>query len=120
MSKQKRPSPQTAASLIVTRREGIAISPHSSHMLAAPTALRTVIAALEVRDCRPKGSDGRGYRSLCPAHDNIHRLSLAITYRNEAVLLHCHAGCSTEAVLDALGLRFEDLFDRELERDHAA
>ena len=78
-------------------------------------AVDRVLTRLWDLDCRPRGSDERGYRSLCPAHDNTRRLSLAIGYREEAVLLHCHAGCDTEAILDALNLEWADLFDRPLE-----
>ena len=36
--------------------------------------------------------------------------SLSIAESDGRILLRCHAGCPTEAVLSALGLRFSDLF----------
>jgi hypothetical protein len=53
---------------------------------------------------------GRGWAAPCPAHDDTHP-SLAIDIgRDGRVLLRCHAGCSLEAILDALGLTARDLF----------
>ena len=37
----------------------------------------------------------------CPAHDDTSP-SLHVTDANGRVLVHCHAGCSQDAVLDAL------------------
>ena len=76
------------------------------------SALSRVVAALEERDCRPRGSDERGYSALCPSHDD-RSPSLSVSYRNSKVLLRCHAGCTTVAVLDALALPWESLFDEE-------
>lgn len=45
----------------------------------------------------------------CPAHDD-RSPSLSIRYTEDRVLLHCFAGCSAEAVLEALGLRWTDLY----------
>ena len=46
----------------------------------------------------------------CPAHDD-HRQSLSITTGRDArLLLRCHAGCATPAIVDALGLTMADLF----------
>jgi len=48
--------------------------------------------------------------ACCPAHDDK-TPSLHITEReNGIVLLHCFAGCSAQAVLDAVGLRWGDLY----------
>ena len=46
---------------------------------------------------------GNGYKARCPAHDDTNP-SLSLTEKNGKVLLHCHAGCSQQAVLDALGI----------------
>lgn len=46
----------------------------------------------------------------CPAHDDGNP-SLSVKGAADRVLIYCHAGCSTPAVLAALGLRFCDLFD---------
>lgn len=46
----------------------------------------------------------------CPAHSDK-RPSLAVRERaDDSLLVHCHAGCATEDVLDALDLSFSDLF----------
>ncbi len=52
---------------------------------------------------------GSGYVAHCPAHRD-RRPSLSVSEGEDGrVLLHCHAGCSTEAVVGALGLRLADL-----------
>lgn len=74
------------------------------------SALDQVVGALEERDCRPRGSDERGYLALCPGHDD-RSPSLSVRERDGKVLLHCFAGCPTEQVLDALALPWEALFE---------
>lgn len=47
----------------------------------------------------------------CPAHED-RTASLSLGAGDDGrVLLHCHAGCSTEEVVAALGLKMVDLFD---------
>jgi hypothetical protein len=75
-------------------------------------ALDRVLAALEARECRPRGNEQRGFVALCPAHDD-HRPSLSVAFKNDKVLLKCFAGCDTEAVLNALALDWPDLFEEE-------
>jgi len=76
--------------------------------------LDLVVRALEERDCRPRGSRERGYRSLCPGHDNAHRLSLAVAEgRTQPIVIYCHAGCEPEAVLSALGLEWSDVCESD-------
>ena len=55
-----------------------------------------------------KGSNGQ-YTALCPAHDDSNN-SLSVKITNDRVLLHCHAGCTTESVMSALGLPMTALF----------
>ena len=50
-----------------------------------------------------------GWRACCPAHDDRNP-SLSITPNGQKTLLHCHAGCSTEAIVAAIGLEMKDLF----------
>ena len=50
------------------------------------------------------------WMACCPAHDDKSP-SLSIRLTDDRILLHCFAGCSAEAVLDALGLKFSDLYD---------
>ncbi len=45
----------------------------------------------------------------CPAH-NDRSPSLAIKLVDDRILIHCFAGCSVHAVLDAVGLDMADLF----------
>jgi hypothetical protein len=58
----------------------------------------TIARALNGRRC------GRGWSARCPAHDD-RSPSLSITQRDGRVLVHCHAGCRQEAVIDALRAR---------------
>ncbi|HTH17370.1 MAG TPA: AAA family ATPase, partial [Magnetospirillum sp.] len=58
---------------------------------------------------------GDGYKARCPAHED-RTPSLSINEAEDnTVLLKCHAGCSTEAVVKALGLTLRDLFPRVAE-----
>src|SRR5689334_5507768 len=47
-----------------------------------------------------KGSSG-SWIALCPTHDD-RKPSLSITDENGKVLVHCHAGCGQEQVIDRL------------------
>ena len=73
-------------------------------MSAAP--IDTVLAALpKVRQRQPGQWSAR-----CPAHED-RGPSLSVRVNTDgAVLLHCFAGCSVDAVLGALGLELPDLF----------
>jgi DNA primase len=44
---------------------------------------------------------GRGWQGLCPAH-NDRNPSLSLTDVDQKVLVHCHAGCKQENVIEAL------------------
>lgn len=56
-----------------------------------------------------RGSGTKGYSARCPAHDDKSP-SLSLRYGNTGgIILHCHAGCSHEAVLAALGITDRDL-----------
>lgn len=48
------------------------------------------------------------YQCECPVHyDN--KASLTLSEKNGKILLHCHAGCATRDILEAVGLSFRDL-----------
>jgi len=47
--------------------------------------------------------------AFCPAHDD-RNASLSVHVSDGRILLHCNAGCSTEDVVNALGLTMSDLF----------
>jgi hypothetical protein len=53
---------------------------------------------------------GSGWSARCPAHDDRHA-SLSVSAGDDGtVLLKCHAGCDTAAIVAALGLGLADLF----------
>src|SRR5262245_36187767 len=53
---------------------------------------------------------GNGWSVRCPAHDD-RRASLSLSEGDDGtVLVKCHAGCDTSAILAALGLKLADLF----------
>ncbi len=53
---------------------------------------------------------GKGYQARCPAHDD-NGPSLSLREGEDGrVLVHCHAGCTTAAVVAAIGLTMADLF----------
>lgn len=64
--------------------------------------------ALLSRLSKVKGRDG-SWVACCPAHDD-RSPSLSIREDSDRVLVHCHAGCSVEAVLGAVGMDMTDLF----------
>lgn len=49
------------------------------------------------------------YLALCPAHAD-REPSLYISLAEDCILLKCFAGCQTEAIIEALGLKMSDLF----------
>lgn len=53
----------------------------------------------------------------CPAHDDRSPSMTVRLLPDGRVLLHCFAGCDTQAVLDAMGLTFGDLFPEPLTRE---
>ncbi|MBA3895522.1 MAG: AAA family ATPase, partial [Gemmatimonadales bacterium] len=60
-----------------------------------------------IADLRRSGRRGRDVH--CPAHEDANpSLSVAIG-QNGKILLHCHAGCSSEAVVAAAGLSWAEL-----------
>src|SRR6476619_974034 len=55
---------------------------------------------------------GEGWSARCPAHDDQHN-SLSLHHRDGRWLLHCHAGCGFQAIVDAVGIDAVDLFDKK-------
>jgi hypothetical protein len=73
--------------------------------------LALVVRRLEEHGCRPRGSEERGYSALCPICRRKKRsLSAGANERRDRVVLQCHAGCPTGAILRELGLEWRDLF----------
>lgn len=52
---------------------------------------------------------GKGFVALCPAHDDKNP-SLSVSNGGGKILLKCHAGCTPEAIVRAMGLSMKDLF----------
>lgn len=53
--------------------------------------------------------NGSGWTALCPAHED-RRSSLSISVGDDGrTLVHCHAGCTPEAIVAAVGLTMRDL-----------
>ncbi len=50
-----------------------------------------------------------GFQAKCPAHDD-RQASLSVSEGREGILLHCHAGCTNDAILQKLGIEYKDLF----------
>jgi hypothetical protein len=49
------------------------------------------------------------WQASCPAH-NDRNPSLTITEKPDKTLLHCHAGCTPEAIVKSIGIKKRDLF----------
>ena len=62
------------------------------------------------------------FRAMCPTHEG-HRPALTISVEgeppNRKILLHCHADCGKQEILDALGLTKADLFERPRSKANA-
>lgn len=57
--------------------------------------------------------DGSGWIARCPAHEDRHP-SLSVSVGDaDRVLVKCHAGCSVEAIVAAVGLELRDLFPEQ-------
>jgi hypothetical protein len=68
----------------------------------------TAVAFADLVQAQPTGA-GR-WKARCPAHDD-RSPSLSIREGDDGrVLVHCHAGCATAAILEAAGLCLRDLF----------
>jgi hypothetical protein len=53
---------------------------------------------------------GEGWSARCPAHEDKRRsLSIGVG-AEDRILLRCHAGCASAAIVEALGLKLADLF----------
>ncbi len=71
----------------------------------ATSSLNKLLARLE----NVSGVNG-SFKASCPAHDDLNP-SLSISPGEDGrILLHCHTGCSPDAILEAIGLGWSDLF----------
>jgi putative DNA primase/helicase len=67
--------------------------------------IKSLLSRLKGVRSLPSGS----FQALCPVHGD-NDPSLSITSSDGRILLHCHAGCCTEAIVTKLGLSMRDLF----------
>lgn len=58
---------------------------------------------------RVKESGRDSWQACCPAHDDKSP-SLKIDVKNDKILIKCWTGCSTQEILNAVGMDFEDIF----------
>jgi hypothetical protein len=66
------------------------------------------------RLAKVRGKNGR-YTASCPAHEDKSP-SLALRELDDGrILMHCFGGCSTDAVLGAIGLDMTDLFPDKID-----
>ncbi len=78
------------------------------------TAPRSMSKALtELQDKLQAQKEGSQWKARCPAHAD-EKPSLSIAEKSGKILLHCHAGCTTEAVCESLSLSVADLFTEPL------
>lgn len=85
----------------------------SRTVVADPSPTDRVLDLLE--QVHPSGD---GWKARCPAHDDTNP-SLAVSEGDDGrCLLHCFAGCSVDAVVDALGLTMPDLFPDDGDDHH--
>jgi putative DNA primase/helicase len=64
-----------------------------------------------------KEQNGNRAKAICPAHpDREASLSLRYDATENKTLVYCHAGCESGEILDRVGLKMADLFDKSLEK----
>jgi hypothetical protein len=83
--------------------------------VSAPSApIESLLARLEgVR------RQGGFYRAFCPAHDDRRTPNLDVKEGEDGRVLLCRAGCFTEEVVEALGLKMRDPFSSNVSsNDH--
>ena len=68
-----------------------------------------VVAALTQAGHQPR-QRGDKWEALCPADDDS-TPSLSVSQGSAGALIHCHAGCPTDRIVEELGLTVADLFD---------
>lgn len=76
-------------------------------------ALSRVASLLMERDKKPRDF-GSHIAALCPSHADA-RASLSVSQGTKGVVMKCHAGCTTDMICTALGLKITELFDKPME-----
>ncbi len=59
------------------------------------------------------------WSACCPAHDDSNPSMSVTAGDNGGILVHCHAGCTPEAIVGALGLKMRDLMKDSPDRPKA-
>ncbi|MCG7868385.1 MAG: hypothetical protein JAY74_18720 [Candidatus Thiodiazotropha taylori] len=78
-------------------------------MTTSTNPIENILNRLE--KVREMGKPGQ-WMARCPAHDDK-TPSLSISLSGDSIGIYCHGGCSTEDVLDSIGLTFTDLYGKE-------
>ncbi len=52
---------------------------------------------------------GTGWQACCPNHEDK-KASLSVSVADDKILMHCHAGCDSPAILVKMNLKQKDLF----------
>jgi len=70
----------------------------------------------KLQDAKPvAGTSQKAWKARCPAHADTNP-SLSITLGDGGrALIHCHAGCAPESIVEALGLTMADLMPQRAE-----
>lgn len=80
--------------------------------MSGPTARERLEHALGDHGCTVRGSAAQ-----CPAHEDRNAsLSIGSRKDGDGVIIRCHAGCETDAILEAVGMSAADLFDEPRQR----
>lgn len=78
-------------------------------ILDQPDQSANALAERMAQRCDKPHKTADGWQVCCPAHEDTDP-SLSITPTGDTVLLHCFAGCPTDAILAALGMEWEAIF----------
>jgi hypothetical protein len=55
------------------------------------------------------GRCGAGWKAICPVHDDTNASVVISVGTNGGIVMHCHAGCSNESIVNSIGLKMADL-----------
>lgn len=74
------------------------------------SASRRIHAVLDSYGKNPSPIRNGKFQACCPAHDDRSPSLSVGELPTGVVLIHCHAGCSTDSVMEAMNLRLGDLY----------
>ena len=88
-----------------TRAKVSGTGDHAHRIATQRPPIDRVRDAVETSGRRTRTDTGGGFRARCPAHDGRSDGSLAVREAPDGkILVYCHGGCTTDAVLTAIGL----------------